>query len=117
MTQKISVGKINSADDLMNLLKTTFEISEDIIGVTDTFGKFYDIQFVASHLTTLHLRKFNIVTVKAIPAGKQRQSKLDNGKHGSRNNFDKAILVGEKDEHCLGVICDLTSFGAAYRSK
>lgn len=40
---KINMSKISSVEDLIGLLRTVFKIQDEIIGVTDSYGKFYDI--------------------------------------------------------------------------
>ena len=58
--------KISSVQDFTGLLKTVFKISEQIIGVTDSFGKFYDVQFAAKNLPTLNQKTISLVTAEAI---------------------------------------------------
>ena len=49
---------------LLRLLQNIFQTQQEILGITDPFGKFYDLSYAAQHIKTLNNHKFNIVTAK-----------------------------------------------------
>jgi hypothetical protein len=63
-TKQLTVDTCQSPSNLARLLQTTFNTQEDILGITDPFGKFYDLQYASNHLSTLHNHKFRVVTTR-----------------------------------------------------
>jgi hypothetical protein len=63
-TAQLSLENCQSPVHLARVLQTTFNTREDILGITDPFGKFYDLQYASNHLCTLHNHKFRVVTTR-----------------------------------------------------
>lgn len=65
-TKKITVSKSYSSEDLSHLIAHSFGVKDKIIGLTDPFGKFYDLQYVSKNLNTLGKQTFSLVTTSDI---------------------------------------------------
>lgn len=86
-----------SSSELAKLLQSVFQIKEEVLGITDQFGKFYDLAYASQHVKTLNNHKFNIVTTK---------DASDNISFGSRQSLKNEIIHSESDK-CLGIITNI----------
>ena len=59
--KKLTVHKTNSPEDISKMIESIFRIHEKLIGVTDEYGKFYDLQFVCDNLRLLSTHTLNLV--------------------------------------------------------
>ena len=53
-----------TSQELARLIQAAFHIKEEILGITDSSGKFYDIQYAWENLKSLSNHKLNIITSK-----------------------------------------------------
>lgn len=86
-----------SSGELAKLLQSVFQIKEEVLGITDQFGKFYDLAYASQHVKTLNNHKFKIVTTK---------DAADNISFGSRQSLKNEIIHTESDK-CLGIITNI----------
>lgn len=59
--KKVTITKTNSAADISKMIESIFRVREKLIGVTDEYGKFYDLQFVSDNLRILSSHTLNLV--------------------------------------------------------
>ena len=59
--KKVTVTKTSSAVDISKMIESVFRVREKLIGVTDEYGKFYDLQFVSDNLRILSSHTLNLV--------------------------------------------------------
>lgn len=64
ITKRVYLHKSNDPEDLSRILESTFKTRERIVGVTDQYGKFYQLSFVNSNLSFLRGHTLSLVTVK-----------------------------------------------------
>ncbi len=50
ISKSINIPRTNSADDLARIVESIFKTKEKVVGFTDEFGKFFDLQFVNDNL-------------------------------------------------------------------
>ena len=62
--KKVTVTKTNSAADISKMIESVFRLRERLIGVTDEYGKFYDLQFVSDNLRILSSHTLNLVLAR-----------------------------------------------------
>jgi hypothetical protein len=63
-SKQITLQDILTQNHLLKLLQTIFDTQQEILGITDKFGKFYDLNYAAQNIKTLNNHIFNIVTAK-----------------------------------------------------
>ena len=63
-TKSINIPKTSSMDDLARIIESIFRIKEKVVGVTDEFGKFFDLQFVNDNIKLMKSHHLELVTVK-----------------------------------------------------
>jgi hypothetical protein len=61
---EVRTGECKSSSDLARLIQAVFHTKEDILGITDSMGKFYDLHYAWQNLKTLSNHKLSIVTGK-----------------------------------------------------
>lgn len=59
--KKVTISKTNSAADISKVVESVFRLREKLIGVTDEYGKFYDLDFVSEHMRILSTHTLNLV--------------------------------------------------------
>jgi hypothetical protein len=89
-----------NASELSKLLQAVFQTKEEVLGITDQFGKFYDLMYAAKHIKTLNNHRFSIVTTKEA---------ADNISFGSRKSL-KNEMIHSENKKCLGIITNLERF-------
>jgi hypothetical protein len=86
--------------ELSKLLQTAFHIKEEILGIKDQFGKFYDLNYASKNINTLDGHIFSVVTTK---------DAADNISFGNRKSLKNSLIQSES-EKCLGIITDVERF-------
>ena len=64
---EVKTDVCKSPGDLAKLIQAAFQIKEDVLGITDSGGKFYDLQYTWQNLKSLSNHKLSIVTGKERP--------------------------------------------------
>lgn len=63
-SKSVNIPRTNSSEDLGKIIESIFKTKEKVVGVTDEFGKFYDLQFVHENMKLLKLHTLDLVTAK-----------------------------------------------------
>lgn len=63
-SKKVTSAKTNSVDDFCKMIASVFAIRDQIIGVTDDNGKFYDMDFVNANPKLFRNHVLNLVLAK-----------------------------------------------------
>ena len=61
---EVKTDSCKTPQELSRLIQTAFQIKEEIIGITDSYGKFYDLQYAWENLKSLSSHKLNVITGK-----------------------------------------------------
>ena len=63
-SKKVTSAKIGSVDDFCKLIESVFGIKDQIIGITDENGKFYDLDFVNTNPKLFRNHTLNLLLAK-----------------------------------------------------
>lgn len=59
--KKVTISKTNSAADIAKMVESAFRLREKLIGLTDEYGKFYDLDFVSDNMPILAPHTLSLV--------------------------------------------------------
>ena len=59
---ELHIDDCSSPSELSKLIQSVFQVKEDILGVTDTGGKFYDLDYASQNIRTFNNHRLNVIS-------------------------------------------------------
>lgn len=84
---ELSIEDCKSPLELVKLVQTAFQLKEDILGVTDSAGKFYELEYLWQNMPTFNNHKLALITAR---------ESGDNVSFGSRRSKRNQFSISSK---------------------